>query len=147
MLQFTLACPLIGIAQGAVNAFDARIRIRVFPFTDQSMIDLTTDATAETAVEVECARLLMRYDLAELIDRARRGDTLSMLDRARFRRDHACIAKLSVQAVSRVFEVSGGMAFTTTSLCWSASAAACTSLVSGSAFGLFGFINRSCTAA
>jgi alkylation response protein AidB-like acyl-CoA dehydrogenase len=112
VMPFTLACPLLGIAQGAVDAFEARTRTRLTALTAQPMVNLTNmhARLAEAAVEVDCARHLMRHDLAEMIDRARRGEAVTLLDRARYRRDHAYIAKLSVQAVNRVFEVSGGHA-------------------------------------
>src|SRR5205823_2672175 len=56
------------------------------------------------------ARELARSDLREMIDRAARGEHPTMADRARYRRDHAFVTKLSVQAVELVFAASGGSA-------------------------------------
>ena len=111
VLSFTLACPLLGIAQGALDAFEQRVRTR-FTATGQSLATFQNMhiRIGQSAAELAAARALMRSDLAELIERGQRGDTLSMLDRARIRRDHAYIARLSVQATNRLFEVAGGHA-------------------------------------
>jgi 3-hydroxy-9,10-secoandrosta-1,3,5(10)-triene-9,17-dione monooxygenase len=42
-----------------------------------------------------------------MLERAARGDTFTDLDRARYRRDKAFVARLCVQAVNRLFEASG----------------------------------------
>lgn len=112
VLPFTLAVPLLGIAQGAIDYFEKRTREGVTAFTQAKMATLVPlqVALAEATAEVDCARLLMRHDLRELVDRGARGEQLSLEDRLRFRRDHAYISKLSVQAVNRLFEVSGGRA-------------------------------------
>jgi 3-hydroxy-9,10-secoandrosta-1,3,5(10)-triene-9,17-dione monooxygenase len=112
LLPFTLAVPLLGVAQGAIDHFEKRTRDGVTSFSQAKMATLVPlqVALAEASAEVDCARLLMRHDLRELIDRGGRGEQLSMEDRLRFRRDHAYITKLSVQAVTRLFEVSGGRA-------------------------------------
>jgi 3-hydroxy-9,10-secoandrosta-1,3,5(10)-triene-9,17-dione monooxygenase len=111
VLSFTLACPLLGIALGALDAFERSLRTRFSP-TGQSLATFQNMHVrmGEAAAEIAAARALMRVDLAELIERGRHGDTLSMLDRARIRRDHAYIARLSVQATNRLFEVAGGHA-------------------------------------
>jgi 3-hydroxy-9,10-secoandrosta-1,3,5(10)-triene-9,17-dione monooxygenase len=110
-LSYTLAAPLVGIAQGALDAFAERVQTR-FSSTGQNLSGFQSVHVriGEAAAEVDCARTLMRSDLAELIDRGRRGESLSELERARFRRDHAYVAKLSVQAVNRLFDISGGHA-------------------------------------
>jgi 3-hydroxy-9,10-secoandrosta-1,3,5(10)-triene-9,17-dione monooxygenase len=112
VLPFTLAVPLLGVAQGAIDYFETRTREGMTAFSQARMATLVPlqVALAEATAEVDCARLLMRHDLRELIDRGARGEGLSLEDRLRFRRDHAYISKLSVQAVNRLFEVSGGRA-------------------------------------
>jgi 3-hydroxy-9,10-secoandrosta-1,3,5(10)-triene-9,17-dione monooxygenase len=112
LLPFTLAVPLLGIAQGAIDNFEQRTREGVTAFSGARMNTLIPlqVALAEATAEVDCARLLMRHDVAELIERGGRGEELSMEDRLRFRRDHAYVSKLSGQAVARLFEVSGGRA-------------------------------------
>lgn len=112
ILPFTLAAPLLGIAQGAVESFENRMRTRVAAFGGHKMANLVNiqSRLAEASAEVDCARLLMRHDLREMIGCGARGETLALEARLRYRRDHAYIAKLSVQAVDRLFEVSGGHA-------------------------------------
>ncbi len=63
---------------------------------------------SESAAEVDTARLIMHHDTREIFARARRGEMPSLEARARYRRDHAYMAKLCVQSVNRLFEASGG---------------------------------------
>jgi len=65
---------------------------------------------AEAAAEVDAARALHRQDIREILDRAARGEGFSELDRIRYRRDKAFIARLCVRAVDRLFEASGARA-------------------------------------
>ncbi|HXJ79118.1 MAG TPA: hypothetical protein VMS64_10595, partial [Candidatus Methylomirabilis sp.] len=60
--------------------------------------------------EVDAARALHRHDVHEMLDRAARGGLFTDLDRARYRRDKAFVARLSVRAVNRLFEASGARA-------------------------------------
>lgn len=110
LLPFTLAVPLLGIAQGAIDHFEKRARERLTAFTGARMATLLPIQTrlAEATAEVDCARLLLRSDLHELLERGARGDEIPLMDRLRYRRDHAYIARLAVRAVNRLFEVSGG---------------------------------------
>jgi 3-hydroxy-9,10-secoandrosta-1,3,5(10)-triene-9,17-dione monooxygenase len=62
---------------------------------------------AEAAAEVDAARALHRHDVAEMLDKAAREEPFTPLDRARYRRDKAFVARLCVQAVNRLFEASG----------------------------------------
>ena len=45
-----------------------------------------------------------------MLDRAARGDAFTDLDRARYRRDKAFVARLCVRAVDRLFEGGGARA-------------------------------------
>lgn len=111
VMPFTLACPLIGIAQGAVDAFEDKMRSR-FLFSGDRMVNQASSQIrlAESQAEVDCARLLMRHDLTQLLEWAASGYQITMLDRARYRRDHAYISTLCVRATNRVFEAAGGHA-------------------------------------
>jgi 3-hydroxy-9,10-secoandrosta-1,3,5(10)-triene-9,17-dione monooxygenase len=104
-----LAAPLIGIAQGAVDEFVARARRMSGPgrSTDSVALQLRL---AEAAAEVDAARALHRQDIQEILDRAARGEGFGELDRIRYRRDKAFIARLCVRAVDRLFEGSGARA-------------------------------------
>jgi 3-hydroxy-9,10-secoandrosta-1,3,5(10)-triene-9,17-dione monooxygenase len=104
-----LAAPVVGMAQGAIDEFTARLR-------GTSGIGRTADSVpnqlrlAEASAEVDAARLLHRSDIREMLDKAARGDAFTELDRARYRRDKAFIVKLSIQAVNRIFEAAGARA-------------------------------------
>jgi alkylation response protein AidB-like acyl-CoA dehydrogenase len=65
---------------------------------------------AEACAEVECARLIMRRDLAEAFELAARDEQPSLEGRLRYRRDHCYVATLCMRAVNRLFEASGGHA-------------------------------------
>jgi alkylation response protein AidB-like acyl-CoA dehydrogenase len=110
LLPYTLACPLVGIAQGAVNAFEERMRTRLTTVGRRPMSELagTQSRLAEASALVDAARQLARSDLREMIDRAARGEQPTMPERARYRRNHAFVARLSVQAVDVLFAASGG---------------------------------------
>ncbi|MGH7331857.1 MAG: hypothetical protein ACREKS_03740 [Candidatus Rokuibacteriota bacterium] len=66
-------------------------------------------------VEVDAAydvgwELGHRHDIREMLDKAAQGAPFSEMDRARYRRDKAYVAKLCVEAVNRLFEASGAHA-------------------------------------
>jgi 3-hydroxy-9,10-secoandrosta-1,3,5(10)-triene-9,17-dione monooxygenase len=104
-----LAAPLIGIAQGAVDEFVARAQRLSGPGRSADSVALQL-RLAEAAAEVDAARALHRQDIREILDRAARGGGFSELDRTRYRRDKAFIARLAVRAVDRLFEGSGARA-------------------------------------
>jgi 3-hydroxy-9,10-secoandrosta-1,3,5(10)-triene-9,17-dione monooxygenase len=104
-----LAAPLVGIAQGAVDEFTDRLRGTSGPgrTADSVAVQLRL---AEASAEVDAARALHRSDIREMLDKAARDEPFTELDRARYRRDKAYVARLSVQAVNRLFEGSGAHA-------------------------------------
>jgi len=104
-----LAAPLIGIAQGAIDEFTARAQRGSGPGRTADSVALQL-RLAEAAAEVDAARALHRQDIREILDRAARGEGFSELDRIRYRRDKAFIARLCVRAVDRLFEASGARA-------------------------------------
>ena len=109
MTGWDLSAPVVGIAQGAVDEFTARVRGSSTPnrTAESSALQLRL---AEASAEVDAARALQRHDIRELLEKAARNESPSERDRARYRRDKAFIAKLCVQAVNRVFEGSGARA-------------------------------------
>src|SRR5262245_43193963 len=109
MTGWDLAAPLIGIAQGAIDEFTARLHGTSGPGRTAASVPLQM-RLAEASAEVDAARALHRHDVLEMLDGAARGGTFSELDRARYRRDKAFVSKLSVQAVNRLFEASGARA-------------------------------------
>jgi 3-hydroxy-9,10-secoandrosta-1,3,5(10)-triene-9,17-dione monooxygenase len=111
LLPFTLASPVLGMAQGALDAFAEQVHARRTP-TGGTMADSVAYQLrlAESSAEVDSARLLMRHDCHEILDRAARGEIAAPLDRARYRRDHAYMTRLCVRAIDRLFEAAGGHA-------------------------------------
>ena len=53
---------------------------------------------------------LYRATVGEFLAKAKRGERFSDLEKARYLRDNAYVVKLCVQAVNRLFDVSGGRA-------------------------------------
>ena len=107
MTGWDLLTPLIGIAQGAIDAFTARFR-------DTSGHGRTAESAlmqvrlAEASAEVDAARELQRRAVREILDKAGRGEEFTNLERARYRRDKTFAARLCVKAVNRLCEGSGG---------------------------------------
>jgi 3-hydroxy-9,10-secoandrosta-1,3,5(10)-triene-9,17-dione monooxygenase len=104
-----LVAPVVGMAQGAVDEFTARLRGTSGPGRTADSVPLQL-RLAEASAEVDAARVLHRHDVLEMLDKAARGDAFTDADRARYRRDKAFVAKLSVQAVNRLFEAGGARA-------------------------------------
>jgi 3-hydroxy-9,10-secoandrosta-1,3,5(10)-triene-9,17-dione monooxygenase len=104
-----LAAPLVGIAQGAVDEFTSRLLGTSGPGRTADSVPLQM-RLAEASAEVDTARAVHRHDIREILDKAARGDAFTQIDRARYRRDKAFLAKLCVQAVNRLFEASGARA-------------------------------------
>ena len=110
ILPFTLASPIIGMARGAVETFEERLRHGASardssPLTGVASYHLRL---GEAAAEVWAAQAILRQDCQEIMARARRDEQPSIDDRARYRRDQAYVARLSVRAIDRLFEASGG---------------------------------------
>ena len=109
LLGWDLVAPLLGIAQGMIDEFIARL-------SGTSGTGRTAESQAvhirlsQTCAEVDAARALVRQDVREILDRAESGQPYPTLDRARYRRDKAYATSLCLQAVNRLFDVSGGHA-------------------------------------
>jgi 3-hydroxy-9,10-secoandrosta-1,3,5(10)-triene-9,17-dione monooxygenase len=106
MTGWDLLAPLIGIAQGAVDEFTARLQGTSGPGRTADSV-LMQVRLAEAAVEVDAARELQRSSIREILGKAERGEAFTLLERARYRRNKNFAARLCVQAVNRLFEASG----------------------------------------
>jgi len=104
-----LAAPVVGMAQGAIDEFIARLRGTSGPGRTSDGVPLQL-RLAEASAEVDAARALHRHDVREMFDKAARGLAFTEMDRVRYRRDKAFVARLCVQAVNRLFEASGAHA-------------------------------------
>ena len=106
-----LVAPIVGMARGAVEAFSEQLHGRKRPDgTALTHAVANQLRLAESSAETDAARSLMRQNTREILDRAARGETFTMLDRARYRRDQVFMVKLAVRAIGRLFEAGGGHA-------------------------------------
>ena len=104
-----LAAPLIGIGQAAVEEFTTRLHRMAGPGRAGDGVAPQL-RLAEASAEVDAARAIHQHAAREILDKAARGEAFTSLERARYRRDKAFVAKLCVQAVNRLFEASGARA-------------------------------------
>src|SRR3546814_10943510 len=79
--------PVIGMAQGALNASESTNRTRCTAFDGKPMAQMVGPQLrlAEAPATLDAARALAMTDIQEIIRRGRRGDLLTTDDRARFR--------------------------------------------------------------
>ena len=109
LLGWDLVAPLLGIAGGMIDEFTGRLAGTAGPgrTAESAAIQLRV---AEASAEVDAARALVHRDVREILDRAAAGADYPAVDRARYRRDRAYATQLCLQAVNRIFDVSGGHA-------------------------------------
>ncbi len=109
LLGWDLVAPMLGIAQGMADEFIARLRGTTGPgrSAESQAVQMRL---SQACAEVDAGRALMRQDVREILDRAEAGGGFTVLERARYRRDKAFITQLCLQAVNRLFDVSGGHA-------------------------------------
>lgn len=109
-----LAAPLLGTAQGAVDAFidlcGNRVTLGAVAGGGNRLSQFfpVQSRLAEAAASVDAARLLLYRNTAEVEQMAIDGRTIDVPTRIRNRRDHAFAARLSQQAVEAVFSAVGG---------------------------------------
>jgi 3-hydroxy-9,10-secoandrosta-1,3,5(10)-triene-9,17-dione monooxygenase len=108
-----LVAPIVGMAQGTIDEFTTGLH-GTSGYGRSAESALVQVRLAEAASEVEAARALFHASIQEMLDKAAQGETFSLLERARYRRNKTFIAKLCVQAVNRVFEAGGGQAIAET---------------------------------
>jgi alkylation response protein AidB-like acyl-CoA dehydrogenase len=108
--SYGLVAPVIGMAQGAVEAFQAHMKDRISTPRGGNVAESAAlqMRLAESATETWTARLIMRQDLDEILERARSDVSPNLEERLRARRNQAYIAALCTRSVNRLFEESGG---------------------------------------
>jgi alkylation response protein AidB-like acyl-CoA dehydrogenase len=110
-IEWALAAPVIGMAQGAVDEFAAMTRARHGAGPGRSISSVPQQLRlAEASAEVDTARTLHRADVRTILDRADQGGSFSPLERAGYLRDAAFAVNLCVQAVNRLYAASGARA-------------------------------------
>ena len=109
LLGWDLVAPMLGITRGMIDEFVARMAGTSGP-------GRTADSTAvhirlsHASAEYDAAAGLMRQDVSEILRKAGDGEGFTLLERARYRRDKAFVTQLCLQAVNRLFDLSGGHA-------------------------------------
>ena len=106
-VPFSLAAPLLGIAARALEIFVERMRAR--PSSDRRAIQegAVHMRVAHAAAEIDAARALMLRDCREAMEMVERGESLSIEQRARNRRDIAYVAHQCTRALDRLFASAG----------------------------------------
>ncbi len=107
LLGWDLVGPMVGIAQGMIDEFTARLAGTSGPGRTADSPAVHT-RLAQASAETDAARAVMRGDIREILRKGKEGETFTPLERARFRRDKAFSVQLCQQAVNRLFDLSGG---------------------------------------
>jgi 3-hydroxy-9,10-secoandrosta-1,3,5(10)-triene-9,17-dione monooxygenase len=111
LMPTTLVAPVLGMARGMVETFTDQLRGRkLLDGTEMIRSESSQLRLAEASAEVDAARGVLRQNTREVLDLAARGEMPTLLDRARYRRDHAFTVRLGVRSASRLFEAGGGHA-------------------------------------
>ncbi len=104
-VPFSLAAPLIGIAERALQAFVQTLRERSGERrVQEGAIHMRV---ASSAAEIDAARALMLRDCREAMEIVQQGRELTLEQRARNRRDIAYVAGQCTRAMDRLFAASG----------------------------------------
>jgi alkylation response protein AidB-like acyl-CoA dehydrogenase len=107
LLFWELICPLIGIADAAIDEFVARWGgtggTSRSGESGQMQVRL-----AQAGAEIDAAKAVFHKGMSDLLTQAREDRPYSELDKGRYARDRAFVVQLCVQAVNRLFEVGGG---------------------------------------
>lgn len=110
VFAYSLAAPVLGMTQGALEAFEEHIGGRVAYTTGEKMVENAPVhiRLSESQAEVHSAQLIMADDGREFVAMAKKEETTTLEERARVHRNQAYVAKLSVRTVDRLFEEAGG---------------------------------------
>jgi 3-hydroxy-9,10-secoandrosta-1,3,5(10)-triene-9,17-dione monooxygenase len=106
-VPFSLAAPLIGIAERALQSFVQGMRERSPGDRRAAQEGAIHVRVAQAAAEIDAARALMLRDCRESMEIVRRGERLSIEQRARNRRDIAYVAYQCTRALDRLFASAG----------------------------------------
>ncbi|MBV9101365.1 MAG: acyl-CoA dehydrogenase family protein [Candidatus Dormibacteraeota bacterium] len=107
--SLSIASPIAGAAQGGLELWRETSRDRRAPdgsrVTDQPTLRAIY---AESAAEIDCARLLLRRDFDDALEMVQAGHIPTSEERARSWRDGAYAVRLCERALDRLFEAAGG---------------------------------------
>jgi 3-hydroxy-9,10-secoandrosta-1,3,5(10)-triene-9,17-dione monooxygenase len=102
VVSYTVSMPVVGMARGAVEAFEEGVRGKSSAGSVSVQMRL-----AEAAAEADAARVISLQGLRELLARGASGDVLSQTEQIRYQRNRIYAARLAVQAINRLFEIGG----------------------------------------
>lgn len=110
-----LVSPIVGMAQGAIDAFTdnargARRMARPGVFEKVAELPLIQSLIGQAAARIDAARTLMLTSLQEGQEVVRAGGTLDIEQRVRIRRNHGFAARTSSEVVNELFAKSGAAA-------------------------------------
>jgi resorcinol 4-hydroxylase (FADH2) len=110
-----LVAPIVGMAQGALDAFTdtargARRMARPGVFEQVAESTLIQSLVGQAAARIDAARTLMLTSLQEGQEVVRAGGTLEIEQRVRIRRNHGFAARTSSEVVNDIFAKSGATA-------------------------------------
>jgi 3-hydroxy-9,10-secoandrosta-1,3,5(10)-triene-9,17-dione monooxygenase len=110
-----LVAPIVGMAQGALDAFTqtargARRMARPGVFEKVAESALIQSLIGQAAARIDAAQTLMLTSLREGQDAVRAGGTLDIEQRVRIRRNHGFAARTSAEVVNEIFSKSGASA-------------------------------------
>jgi len=106
-VPFSLAAPMIGIAERALQTFIQGMRERPSGDRRAAQEGAIHLRVARSAAEIDAARTLMLRDCREAMEIVQRGEHLSIEQRARNRRDIAYVAYQCTRALDRLFAAAG----------------------------------------
>lgn len=110
-----LVAPIVGMAQGALDAFTETARgakrmARPGVFEKVAESALIQSLIGQSSARIDAARTLMVTSLQEGQDLVRAGGTLDIEQRVRIRRNHGFAARTSSEVVNEIFIKSGAAA-------------------------------------
>lgn len=108
-LGWELIAPIIGFGEAAMEDFLDRVRGTAGRARSAEGVQMQL-RLAEAGAEIHTARLLHNSTVSEFMRKGDRGERFSSLERSRYIRDKSFVVQLCVQAINRLFDVSGGRA-------------------------------------
>jgi 3-hydroxy-9,10-secoandrosta-1,3,5(10)-triene-9,17-dione monooxygenase len=113
VFSYGITTPIIGMATGAYEAHVTYLRERVrvaYAGQKAAQDPFAQVRVAEAAAEIDDAWRALEQNMTELMSLAKAGDAIPVELRLRVRRDQVRGTGLSIRAVDRLFENSGGRA-------------------------------------
>lgn len=107
-VPFLLVAPSLGIAESLLEFVTEEMKTRASRGVTIGHYQSLQLHIAESAAEIDSARLLMMRDTRSAMDAMHVGRELTLVERSRNRRDHAYVVRLCRQAVDRLFTAVGG---------------------------------------